>query len=81
MKSSNSFIQKCNQEGIVVVRIKVNSSGEVISANAGVKGSTNIHPCLIEPAEKTAYSYKWFPDSKAPNEQIGFVVIHFKLSE
>jgi hypothetical protein len=35
----------------------------------------------LDPAKKTALLHKWFPDSKAPAEQIGFVVIQFKLGE
>ena len=81
LESSDSFKQKCNEEGIVVVEIRVNSSGQVVRANPGVKGSTNINPCLMEPAEKTALSYKWNFDENAPREQIGYIVINFKLSE
>jgi len=47
----------------------------------GVKGSTNTHPCLLSPAKKTALLHKWFPDDKAPEQQIGFVLIQFKLGE
>jgi len=65
----------------VVVRIQVNPQGDVFSADPGVKGSTNISPCLLEPAKETALTYKWFPDQNAPKEQVGFVVIQFKLSE
>ena len=81
LESSDSFKQKCNEEGIVVVQIKVNANGQVIRANPGVKGSTNINPCLLEPAKKTAMSYKWNLDENAPREQIGYIVINFKLSE
>ena len=81
LESSDSFKQKCNEEGIVVVEIRVNSSGQVVRANPGVKGITNINPCLMEPAEKTALSYKWNFDENAPREQIGYIVINFKLSE
>lgn len=81
LQSNGKVVQDCNQEGMVVVRITVNNSGDVIQAEPGVKGSTNTHPCLLEPAKKTALLHKWFPDSKAPAEQIGFVVIQFKLGE
>ncbi|NAS14415.1 energy transducer TonB [Poritiphilus flavus] len=73
--------QDCNQEGRVVVRIKVDKSGKVVEALPGVKGTTNSDPCLLEPARKTAFKHRWNPDSKAPNEQIGFVVVNFKLGE
>ena len=81
LQSNGKVIQDCNQEGKVVVRITVNNRGDVIQAEPGVKGSTNTHPCLLEPAKKTALLHKWFPDNKAPAEQIGFVVIQFKLGE
>ena len=81
LKSNGKVIQECNQEGIVVVRITVNKLGNVIIAEPGVKGTTNTHPCLLAPAKKTALMHKWYPDSKAPEQQIGFVVIQFKLGE
>ena len=81
LKSNGKVIQECNQEGIVVVRITVNKLGNVINAEPGVKGTTNTHPCLLAPAKKTALMHKWYPDSKAPEQQIGFVVIQFKLGE
>ena len=81
LQSNGKVVQECNQEGTVVVRITVNNNGEVVQAVPGVKGSTNTHPCLLEPARKTALLHKWFPDNNAPAEQIGFVVIQFKLGE
>ena len=81
LQSNGAVTQECNEEGTVVVRITVNQQGQVIAAEPGVKGSTNVHPCLLAPAKKTALLHKWFPDSNAPNTQIGFVVINFKLSE
>ena len=81
LRKSGIVTHKCNEEGIVVVRIQVNPQGDVFSADPGVKGSTNISPCLLEPAKETALTYKWFPDQNAPKEQVGFVVIQFKLSE
>ena len=81
LQSNGKVVQECNQEGTVVVRITVDKQGNVIAAEPGVKGSTNTHPCLLTPAKKTALLHKWFPDSKAPEQQIGFVVIQFKLGE
>ena len=81
LKSNGKVIQECNQEGIVVVRITVNQLGNVIKAEPGVKGTTNSHSCLLAPAKKTALMHEWNPDSKAPEQQIGFVVIEFKLAE
>jgi outer membrane biosynthesis protein TonB len=73
--------QECNQEGRVVVKIMVDRNGKVVNATPGVKGTTNNHPCLLEPAKKTAFLHKWNLDSKAPSQQIGFVVVNFKLGE
>ena len=73
--------QECNQEGRVVVKIVVDRNGRVIEATPGVKGTTNSDPCLLEPARKTAFLHRWNTDSKAPNQQIGFVVVNFKLGE
>jgi outer membrane biosynthesis protein TonB len=73
--------QECNEEGRVVVRIVVDRSGKVIKAEPGVKGTTNNAPCLLEPALKTAMLHRWNPDSNAPAQQIGFVVVNFKLGQ
>ena len=73
--------QDCNEEGRVVVKITVDRSGKVISAEPGVRGTTNSASCLLSPAKKTALSYKWPADSKAPSQQIGFIVIDFSLSQ
>ena len=81
LQSNGKVVQECNQEGIVVVRITVNNQGNVVFAEPGVKGSTNTHSCLLEPAKKTALLHKWYSDTKAPLEQVGFVVIQFKLGE
>ena len=81
LQTNGKIIQECNQEGTVVVRVTVNNQGQVILAEPGVKGSTNTHPCLLEPARKTAFLHKWFPDMRAPIQQVGYVVIQFKLRE
>jgi len=73
--------QECNEEGRVVVRITVDRSGKVVKAEPGVKGTTNNAPCLLEPARKTALLHQWNSDSNAPAQQIGFVVVNFKLGQ
>ncbi|MGX1929927.1 energy transducer TonB [Flagellimonas sp. 2504JD4-2] len=79
--SKGKVQQECNEDGRVVVRIVVDRNGRVIQATPGVKGSTNTAPCLLEPARKTAFLHKWNLDSKAPSQQIGFVVVNFKLGQ
>ncbi|MDO6598254.1 energy transducer TonB [Oceanihabitans sp. 2_MG-2023] len=75
------FKQDCNESGMVIVKIVVNRSGNVIEAEPGVKGSTNTVDCLLEPAKKIALSHKWKVDSKAPAKQIGFVKVNFNLGQ
>ncbi|MDA0278313.1 MAG: energy transducer TonB [Bacteroidetes bacterium] len=79
LASKGSVTPDCNEEGRVVVAITVDRSGKVIAADPGVKGSTNNAPCLLAPAKATAFMYQWAPDAEAPERQIGFVVINFKL--
>ena len=79
LATKGSVTPDCNEEGRVVVAITVDRSGKVIAADPGVKGSTNNAPCLLAPAKATAFMYQWAPDTQAPEKQIGFVVINFKL--
>lgn len=73
--------QECNEEGRVVVEIVVDRSGRVINAKPGVKGTQNTASCLLDAARKTALTYRWNLDSNAPSQQIGFVVVNFKLGQ
>lgn len=79
--SKGKVPQECNEEGIVVVKIVVDRNGSVVSATPGVQGTTNNHPCLLEPAKRTAFMHKWNLDEKAPNQQVGFVVVNFRLGQ
>ena len=79
--SRQIYKQDCNEYGLVIVRIEVNQNGQVIKADPGAKGSTNTHPCLLEPAKKIAESHKWPADSNAPTKQVGFVSINFDISQ
>ena len=81
-KPSRDVIQQeCNESGMVIVKIVVNRNGNVVEAEAGVKGTTNTAPCLLEPAKKIALSHKWRADSKAPTKQVGFVKVNFNLGQ
>jgi outer membrane biosynthesis protein TonB len=80
ISSRGKEIQKCNEFGTVVVQITVNRNGNVIAAKY-TKGTTNTNPCLVEPALATARKYRWQPDSNAPETQIGFITVNFKLGE
>lgn len=73
--------QDCNESGLVIVKIIVNQSGNVIEAIPGFKGTTNTADCLLKPARKIALSHKWRPDPNAPAKQIGFVKVNFTLGQ
>lgn len=73
--------QDCNESGMVIVKIVVNQSGNVIDAQPGVRGTTNTASCLLKPAKEIALSHKWPVDPDAPSRQIGFVSVNFKLSQ
>ncbi len=77
--SNSKVVPDCQEEGRVVVEIHVNRNGKVTNAIPGKKGTTG-DGCLYEAAKKTALTYKWPADSKAPTKQIGFVVVNFRLS-
>jgi outer membrane biosynthesis protein TonB len=79
--SKTIYKQDCNEYGLVVVRIEVNRQGTVTKAESGIRGTTNTHPCLLEPAEKIARSHKWPADSEAPATQVGFVSINFDIGQ
>ena len=79
--SKTIYKQDCNEYGLVVVRIEVNRLGKVIKAEPGIRGTTNTHPCLLEPAKKIALSHKWTADSDAPTTQVGFVSINFDVGQ
>ena len=70
---------ECQEEGIVVVRITVDKNGKVITAIAGVKGSTNTAACLLKPAKQAALKTTWNADNKAPSKQTGTIIYKFTL--
>jgi len=71
----------CNEEGRVFVGISVDNSGKVISAQPGVKGTTNSAPCLLTKAKEAALRTKFNVDNNAPSKQIGVIIYNFSLSE
>ncbi|MBP2831106.1 energy transducer TonB [Aquimarina sp. U1-2] len=79
--NKEKFVQDCNESGIVVVKIEVNQSGNVIKATPGVKGTTNSASCLTQPAKRAALATKFNSDANAPIKQVGTIIYQFKLSE
>ncbi len=74
-------VQDCNEEGTVVVSIEVDRNGKVISALAGVRGTTNNSRCLLDPAKRAALATRFNSDDKAPAKQIGKIIYRFRLSQ
>ena len=71
----------CDEEGVVVVSIEVDTNGNVTKATPGVKGSTNTASCLMSQAKEAALKTKWSSDSKAPSKQVGTIKYRFSLSQ
>ena len=74
-------VYDCNEEGVVVVRVVVNSLGLVSRAIPGVKGSTTSDPCLLNRAKQAALKTKWSADEKAPENQVGKIIYRFLLGQ
>lgn len=66
-------------QGTVVVTIRVNKYGKVISANPGAKGSTTTNSYLYARAKEAALQTTFDPKQDAPEVQIGTIVYHFRL--
>lgn len=71
----------CQEEGTVVVEIKVDKNGKVVAAKAGAKGTNNSAPCLYKPAEEAALRTTWNVDENAPTIQTGTIIYKFSLSK
>jgi len=68
-----------NEEGKVVVEIKVDQNGVVVSAKPGAKGSTTTNPQLMEIARKAALTASFNTNHDAPEVQRGTIVYNFIL--
>lgn len=79
--NKKKYVQDCNESGTVVVEIKVNREGQVVRATPGVKGTTNMSGCLLDPARRAAQETSFNPDSKAPSIQTGHIIYEFRLSD
>ena len=71
----------CQEEGVVVVTIKVDRNGKVTSATIGAKGTTNTKPCLTKPAIAAALKTTWSSAKDAPSIQTGTIIYKFSLSK
>ena len=69
---------ECQEEGKVVVDIKVDRNGKVVYASVG-KGTTNTAECLTKRAIQAAYKTKWQAKNGAPIEQRGKIIYDFQI--
>jgi outer membrane biosynthesis protein TonB len=81
LSSPGAVKAECNDEGTVVVEVKVNKNGGVTNAKFSPSGSNTTSKCLQEAAIKSAYKYRWNDDANAPDGQIGFIVFNFRNGE
>ncbi|MFT4754225.1 MAG: protein TonB [Salibacteraceae bacterium] len=71
-------VYDCQEEGKVVVDIKVDRNGKVVYASVG-KGTTNTAECLTQKALDAAYKTKWQAKNGAPIEQRGRITYDFQI--
>ena len=71
----------CQEEGVVVVEIMVDNTGNVIYANPGVQGSDITASCLLNAAKEAALKTKWNAVSNARLKQPGTIIYTFSLSK
>ena len=67
------------EEGVVVVKIKVDRNGYVVGAEYSLKGSSTQDSRLISAAIKAAKQAKFNKDPKAPAFVYGTITYHFEL--
>ena len=65
--------------GTIVVRIRVNREGKVISAEPGVKGTNILDESLLEAAKKAALKARFNSKADAAYTQAGTITYHFVL--
>ncbi len=78
-KSLPKPVYTAQAEGKVVVEIKVDQNGNVISARAGVKGTTTSDKKLQQAAYQAAMKATFNVDKSAPAQQVGTITYHFVL--
>ena len=68
------------QQGKVIVTIRVNRNGKVINATPGAKGSTTTNSYLYSKAKEAALKTTFEANSSAPEIQIGTIIYNFMLN-
>ncbi len=69
-----------NEEGVVVVTITVDISGNVTNAVAGARGTTSMNQNLWQAAVKAARATRFDANNNAPAQQTGTITYRFVLN-
>ena len=84
VKSLKKPSYNSGEQGRVVVEIRVDRDGNVVSARAGARvpsphniGSTTSDPNLLQQAKDAALQSKFSKDDKAAEQQVGYIVYNF----
>ena len=67
------------KSGNIVVEIRVDKNGNVMSAKAGARGTTLTDPLLWDKCEAAALGSRFNTLASAPDTQIGSIVFNFKV--
>jgi outer membrane biosynthesis protein TonB len=70
---------KSQETGVVVIKIKVDKNGKVISADGPAQGSTTTSNYLLGLAKKAALGCKFDAPAGVPDEQFGTITFNFKV--
>ncbi|MCD7963439.1 MAG: TonB family protein [Rikenellaceae bacterium] len=68
-----------NEEGRVIIEIRVNPQGEVVSTSVVSLGSTTTNRILIEAAERAAKKARFNVNENAPFSQVGTITYNFRI--
>ncbi|MCC8088950.1 MAG: TonB family protein [Rikenellaceae bacterium] len=68
-----------NEEGRVIIEIRVNQKGEVVSTSVVALGSTTTNRTLIEAAERAARKARFNVDEDAAPSQVGTITYNFRI--
>lgn len=71
---------KSNQQGKIVVKIKVDRQGKVVFVDAPAKGSTITTKSMVDQAKAAAKRARFNANDNAPEEQVGTITYIFKIN-
>ena len=69
---------ECNENGVVVVKIRVGKNGKVADAKFTQAGSSTTNSCLVKAAETAALRWQFNNDDDANDVQVGYITFVYK---